>query len=214
MKLAKRQRQAGFTIIELMIATTVLSVMLVLVTFMMINIGKLYYKGMSQAKAQQTARSIVSDVASHLELNDQDPTTATGTSGEASAAGLTFQAYCIGETRYTYVLDRQIGTDPTQIRHVLWRDKTPDDGCSHAFPDLALATPSPGGTELMTDRGRLAAFSVGLSSPHEIQILVALGEDGLFIDTGINTLCSNQAGNEFCATSRLTTSVTKRLSGS
>lgn len=217
-----RRREDGFTIIELMIATTVLSVILVMVTFMMISIGKLYYKGISQAKAQQTARNIVEDVSNHLELNDSPPTeSATAdniTFTDASGGSHTIAAYCIGEVRYSYILGRQIGGDAaTQISHVLWRDRTPAAGCVPA--DLRSNDPSGGdasnpGTELMTDRGRLAALTIDTSnSPYEIEILVALGENDLFDGSGINTLCRNQTGSEFCATSQLRTSVTKRLPG-
>lgn len=212
-----RRKQQGFTIIELMIATTVLSVILVMVTFVMISIGKLYYKGISQAKAQQTARSIVEDVSDRLELNDKNPYDPPPTHPPTDAT-LTFQAYCVGETRYSYILNRQIGSDAaTQIRHVLWRDKTPASGCVPA--DLTLANPTSdpsdtSGTELMTDRGQLAAFSVSGTSPYQIEVLVALGEDDTLDKAGSNTQCKNQANNEFCATSRLITSVTKRLPGS
>ena len=50
--------QKGFTVLELMIATTVFSVMLLLTTTGMIQIGKVYYKGLVTAKTQDTVRSI------------------------------------------------------------------------------------------------------------------------------------------------------------
>ena len=55
-------KQAGFTIVELMIATAILSTILLLVTTMMINIGNLYYKGVNQARVQDGVRTLADDV--------------------------------------------------------------------------------------------------------------------------------------------------------
>ncbi len=61
-----KANQQAFTIIELMIATTVVSVILLMVSIIMINIGGLYYKGFSQARTQDNLRSISDEVARQL----------------------------------------------------------------------------------------------------------------------------------------------------
>ncbi len=69
-----RHLQKGFTIIELMIATAVLSTILVMVTVVMVNIGSLYYKGINQARVQDDVRSIADEIIKNIQLNDQPPT--------------------------------------------------------------------------------------------------------------------------------------------
>jgi prepilin-type N-terminal cleavage/methylation domain-containing protein len=67
--------EQGFTIVELMIATTVLSTLLVVVAIVMISIGKLYYKGLNQARLQDNTRNAVTAIAKQLQLNTGDPAT-------------------------------------------------------------------------------------------------------------------------------------------
>ena len=59
----------GFTIVELMIATTVLSVILLLASVVIIGIGNLFYKGVAQSQTQGDVRTIIDDVSQHLKLD-------------------------------------------------------------------------------------------------------------------------------------------------
>lgn len=175
-----RKSQAGFTIIELMIATAVLSTILVLVTAMMIKVGNLYYKGISQARTQDNARAITDELAQHLRLSN----------GSTSAGGPNYGAFCIGDTRYTYVLYRKVSASlPTQ--HVLWRDTNPTPNlCSAPLPNMNNSTPSPGGTELIAPNSRLTAFNISGSSPYNISVGVAYGDDDLLCDSAIAGDCN------------------------
>jgi prepilin-type N-terminal cleavage/methylation domain-containing protein len=228
-----RTGEGGFTIIELMIATSVLSVMLVMVTVMMINIGNLYYKGISQSRIQDNVRNITDEVSKHLELGDHFFLRTSGSQA----------AYCIGSDRYTFVLYKQIGDNPASpdfhSRHVLWRDANPTPGsCPAALPNLAAATPSAGGTELITPHSRLLEFSITGTSPYNVRISEAYGDNDLLCDTGTandcttdatlssvveklaagtmpgpsgNVRCRGDRGDQFCATANLSTTVVKRL---
>ena len=233
----------GFTIVELMIATAVLSTILVLVTIIMISIGHLYYKGVSQARVQDDVRTIADELSQYLQLSNS-------TSIPVSQAGE--QAYCIGSERFTYVLYKQIGTKPGQTPHVLWRDTDPSPGSCPTggplgsptgLPNLSAATPSTGGVELIAPNSRLTDFTVTaisatLPSPYSISVAVAYGDDDLVCDSGYHAPndCSQQGltvhmtnivnhitapsgpiqckgftGDQFCATSSLTTTVAQRL---
>ncbi|HVV66696.1 MAG TPA: prepilin-type N-terminal cleavage/methylation domain-containing protein [Candidatus Saccharimonadales bacterium] len=198
--------QDGFTIIELMIATSVLSLMLVMVTVMMINIGNLYYKGISQARIQDNVRSLTDEIASHLELGDNFFHVTSGSE----------QAYCIGSVRYTYILGAQIGTQAGQSPHVLWRDANPTPGScpSAGLPNLGAATPSANGTELIAPHSRLTNFSItdtAGSSPYTIAVGEAYGDTDLLTGTTGSPHCKGSEGDQFCATANLTTTVVRRL---
>lgn len=201
--------EQGFTIVELMIATTVLSVILLLVTVMMTNIGNLYYKGVNQSRLQDDVRNVTSEISQHLELNDQAVTSASHTYGT-----VTMQAYCIGDTRYSYILNKQIGTGSTQIEHVLWRDVY-DTGCMPI--DLSNAQPESGpnagtnGTELIAPNSLLTAFSISATSPYTITLGMAYGTTSLLNLNGSNTTCKEGSGDDFCATASLTTTVVQRI---
>lgn len=226
----RRQSEQGFTIVELMIATAVLATLLVVVAVVMIGIGRLYYKGVTQMRVQNTARTVVDQITQQLQLvDDQAPVRPLVSNEETVATNFTISAFCVGKTRYSYILNRQIGTASNQIKHVLWRDKTPAGGCVPA--KLTEDNPSDpsnpvtDGVELMGPKSRLTAFSISLTSPYTIAVGIAYGDDDVVnlkgpntngttypLDlSGLQSNCKNEGG-EFCATASLQTTVVKRLS--
>jgi prepilin-type N-terminal cleavage/methylation domain-containing protein len=213
-----RLNQKAFTIIELMIATSVLSTILLLVTVMMINIGNLYYKGINQARVQDDVRSISDELGQHLQLSDQGPKqAATPMNVTISGHPYTINAYCIDNTRYSYVINVQVGNSPSasnpQIPHVLWRDPTPSTGCM-APANLNSAGLS-GGTELIAPNSRLTDFTISpLTSPYGVSVGVAYGSDDLLNLHGITTTCKGAVGDQFCSTATLTTIVVQRITPS
>lgn len=208
-----------------MIATSVLSTMLLLATIIMISIGNLYYKGINQARVQDDTHSIADEVAQHLQLSG------TAVPVHVVSANGQVQAYCIGDTRYVYTIGVQIGTGndtngTARSQHVLWRDKVPSTGCttpSNTFLNsVLLALFDPSGTELMTPNSRLTSFCItGLgaptpctpsASPFNLSVGVAYGDIDLLTNpSSINATCNGSVGDQFCSTASLTTTVAQRL---
>lgn len=230
MKTIKKLKSSdGFTIIELLIATAVLSTILVMITIIMINIGHLYYKGLNQARVQDNTRAVADDIAQHLKLGDNFFHVGSGAKG----------AYCLGSTRYTYVLYRQISDSPdaTQTRHALWRDANPATGsCPSTLLDMSVNNPSAGGAELITPNARLTAFLITGTSTYTITVKEAYGDNDLICDIGLvgdctfdgvsphmvavvsggtppagDIRCKGKRGDQFCATAGLTTTMVRRL---
>lgn len=65
-----KANQKGFTIIELIIATTVFSVVLLLCTFGLMQIGNVYYRGITSTRTQNVTRNIIDMVSQDIELSD------------------------------------------------------------------------------------------------------------------------------------------------
>ena len=211
MGLSINKNQKGFTIIEMLIATAVLSTILVLITVMMVNIGSLYYKGINQSKIQGATRSVTDEVSQQLQALDTTYRTAT----PLTAGGRTYQAYCIGTTRYVYVLDVGIGS--TQ-QHVLWRDDNGGGACTAI--NLNVATPSAGGVELMPPSSRLTVFSITSATPGVSPYAITVGtaytsegkDDSLTgVGLGVDTKCKGDRDRQYCSTAYLKTFVAKRL---
>lgn len=214
-----RRRQEGFTIIELMIATTVLSTMLLLVTAVMISIGNLYSKGVHQSQVQGSVRNIANDLSQHLQLTDQSPTASSASLG----GGITAKSLCLGSVRYTYVVGVKPGEAGNGIKHVMWRNDTSTGDCTPA--DLKLDRPSADGVELVPGNSRLTYLCVtgaadppcvSTESPYRIEVGVAYGDlDLLKLNTTgpLATTCRGAAGGQFCATAGLTTTAVKRIKG-
>ncbi len=233
--------QKGFTILELMIATMVFSVILLGATTALIQIGKLYYKGIISSRTQETARGIVDQLGQQLQFSagvptkfDPQPYTTPAPNGIQGTATLKYGAICVGGKRYSYVLnvqvhsggtarDNQYSFDSTQnqLNHVLWRDDLP--ATSPCEPvNLSLATPSSnGGEELLGENMRLSAFDVNCDTSNVcvLNVGVIYGDNDLLTPTpggadpssSIPDRCLGTAGSQWCATTHLTTSVLQRI---
>lgn len=222
MKVSEKNNQRGFTIVELLIATAVLSTLLVVVSIMMANIGKLYNKGINQAKMQDNVRSVVDEISDRLQLSNTD----VGTASDGAT-----KAYCIGTTRYTYVLGQQLTDDPASFyKHVLWRDTVPTGACGKvdgtATANLNNPDPSSGrggnnGSELITTKSRLSKFSISPTiSPYGVTMRLVYGDDDQLDNLAVvgsnpndpDAICISQSGSQFCATAALSVTVVQRTS--
>lgn len=211
----RKDQERGFTIVELLIATAVLSTLLVVVSVMMANIGRLYYKGINQAKMQENVRSVVDEISDRLQLNNSS----VGRYNTVDPV----KAYCIGTTRYTYILGQQLSSTH---KHVLWRDTIGAGTCTKAdlnADNPSITTGGSNGSELITTRSRLSQFSIiPTDSPYVVTMKLVYGDDDQLADpnndgipfTGPDVSCLSQSGNQFCATAALTTTVVQRTTGS
>ena len=195
----------GFTIIELMIATLVFSVILLAVTVGIIQITRVYYKGINEANTQDTARNVMDTISQAIQFSGSD-VYAT----QASAPGAS-TSFCVGNQQFSYKLGYQlVGGSPgtNQTTKALWQSTT--SGCT-GNPAAAAS-----GLELLGDKMRLANLTVsevnGDPNIWKISVRVVFGDDDLLNNpTGTNASCKGNAGQQFCSVSELTTTVVKRV---
>lgn len=234
LKNKKLAKQKGFTIIELMISTIIFSLILLAASAAIVEVGKKYYRGITNARTQAVARSITEEIAQALQYTSQPvkipnyPSGATvyGPQVDVDATeGDTF-FFCIGSKRYTFAVDRRLTESPAadskEKRHVFWVDE-PDDGCAYAVTptaaDLTLENPSGttavNGRELLDINMRITKLTIqpranGLWS---IVVSVASGVDDLLAlnDAGQIVCEGSTFGTEFCAVSEISLNVSKRI---
>ncbi len=88
--------ESGFTVIELLIASAVFSVVLLVALTGFLQIGRIFYKGVSDTQTQTVTRQVVTDVSSSL----------ANTSTDYAITGInTYGGYrymCVGIIRYTW----------------------------------------------------------------------------------------------------------------
>src|SRR6266702_6725818 len=99
----KHKAQAGFTVIELLIATAIFSLVLLLITVGIMQITRVYYKGITETNTQNTARAIVDDIAQAIQFGG--PANIQKTVGTTPG---TSYAFCIGNQLYSYILGYQV----------------------------------------------------------------------------------------------------------
>ena len=205
---------AGFTIIELMIATLVFSVVLLIVTTGVISLTNQYYKGITSSNTQSVARAVMDTIAQDIQFSDSLSVTKTPTGSPAPASGY----FCVGSHKYTYLLHQQLAKDPSSRTSV----QTDKSLIQSSFSGNCAASgvssfPASGVSqrELLTPGMRLANLVVqqgATSNSWKITVRIISGEDDLLTNLASPTaVCNSGAGSQFCAVSELTTTVESRL---
>jgi prepilin-type N-terminal cleavage/methylation domain-containing protein len=193
-------KQKGFTTVELMIAISVFSVIILMTTVVITGIGNTFNRGINQARTQNSVRMIADSVAQQLKNNSQFFTGSTDS----------VKAYCIGNVKYSYITDHLIGdtVDRSTVKNILWRTNNASADCT---PEGILASDGAStGEELVPRNTRLNEFSV--TTPCDsgciIKVNETFGTDD-YVDTE-NGNCLQDAG-PYCTKASIETFVTKRL---
>jgi len=232
MKQHKTLSQRGFTLIELMIATTVFSVILLAAATTLIQIGRLYYKAIIISKTQNVTRTVTDDLSRSIQFSSGNLQRANSTDvGQPLPDEPIIRAICFGNTRYTYVEKAQVADaaadgsyDPAtgKIRHVLWKDTIFSEQCGNELPNLLISNPNAGslanrnGRELLDNNMRLQRFSVdaltGGADIFDVNVKVVYYADSdLLNNFNDPTACKGSVvGGQWCAISDLSSVVYSR----
>lgn len=190
----------GFTIIELLIATAVFSTVLLLCTTAMIQIGRVYFKGVTTTQTQEVVRAVIDDISRNIQFNGG---AVIGTTSGSP------QRFCVGNKRYSYVLGSKL--DAAVQPHVLVVDNSAT--CASDAPQNlgAAGSLSPTSRELLSPNMRLHNLSVvdGGNGLYGVSVHIIYGDADLF--DPITGQCTGGAGGQFCAVSALSTVVKKRV---
>ena len=201
--------QKGFTITELMIATSVFSIILLVGSAAFVTMGRSYYKGITVSQTQQVARQIINNVSANIRLGSSV--------SSLNTASQSRYFYCVGGKRYTFQLYKMLDTSSknTTNNFGLLVDEPSGDGCGNPYdaPVMALSNP----TELLANNMRLLAFSitpVGTGSAYTVSVTVAFGQDSVLTDPNSASAECTGLGNQtqFCAVTRLSTVVYQGVS--
>lgn len=219
-----KRNQLGFTIVELLIATTVFSVVMVLCLAAFLRVGQLYYKGLFLARTQEATRNISDDITNQLRLNGG------GTDLVRVPATNVFYM-CAGSKRYSFMSNNVVNTQTeSDSNYGLVRDNLPSLGCVSPIASNFDNTK----TELLNDKMRIVATgtltnqtdlytdckTVSTRRICNVHVHVDFGDNDLLVNpannasftTAINVVSSGNcsgplAGSQFCATTDLDTTI-------
>jgi prepilin-type N-terminal cleavage/methylation domain-containing protein len=211
MKRLHRQEK-GFTIVELLIATMVFSVILLLATMAILQITRVYFKGITESNTQNTARSAIDTISQAIQFSGGPVTNTQGGATPSSP-----KAFCVGDTRFTYDTGWQLedGT-PDNTKHQALHTLVMDTfaNCNQSTPQ-ALDQQAVSGRELLSPHMRLANVQVSNvgANLYKVTVRVVYGDDDLLNNpTGTDAACKGiSAGTQFCSVSELSTVVVKRV---
>jgi prepilin-type N-terminal cleavage/methylation domain-containing protein len=214
----------GFTIVELLIATAVFAVVLLVAQASFVQIGHLFYRGVSINQTQDAADHIFQDINGNFQ-------TAPNVGGSVNSSAGGYDYYCIGNTRYTYRINNEVDTSAATADHSpsgnygILKDILPGAGAQCATPcNDTSAVPCPSGTvrlnspaELLGNKMRIEKFNVTQSTPtsslYNVSIVLAYGDDNTLTyhtpGDYSTVACQGDAHNDFCAVSSVNTAVYK-----
>lgn len=217
----------GFTLLELMIATVVFSTILLASATVLIQLGRMYYKGIIINRTQETTRNTADEISQQLQF---------GTSGVVEGSKmygtLSVQSFCMGSQRYSYVINAKVSSGASAqdqapatipenaLQHALWRD-TIDPTTATMCEPLNLSQPNPGGTDGQELLGQNMRLSSNFRAPScnegtnicTFTVAVLYGDNDLLSPPNSEqpVSCGNSVGSQWCASSTISTQVFKRL---
>lgn len=119
------KNKKGFTVIELLIATAVFSVVLLVFVAAFLRVSELFYKGINLSNTQETARNAVQNIANDIQFYGNPP------------SNFPAQSYfCIGNHRYTYKLGTPYSPGSSTDIGLM---KETVSACSAGAPNIATA---------------------------------------------------------------------------
>ncbi len=219
-------KHKGFTLVELMIASTVFAMLLLIATTALIQIGRVYYKGIISSQTQESARSIIDEITRSIQFNGGSvkPVMAMGPSPS--------NYFCIDDQRYSFVLGRKLlnsGVSVTDIANETQRALVIDsDSVCSTGQDLdSPSTLTVGSKEMLVPNMRLAKLTIcypGMipdavfcptppatgTNLYHVTIRVVYGPTNALTPTKDECL-SVPRDSQFCAVSELSTTVRKRV---
>lgn len=218
---------AGFTILELMVASTVFAVIMLVVAFGVISFTNSYSNGIISSVVQSSARSIMAQISDTIEFSEGSPIIISAGSDSNNQNEL-----CVdGSTMYIWVLGQEVTDNSTNISQhqayqALLDSNYPCDSIltSNFSTWINAQNPNNGNAfvrELLGQHMRLNTLSLTTSGDnlYTIHIRVIYGDDDLLTPSVSNNTnwetttesCAPGAGSQFCAVSDLTTTVEQRL---
>lgn len=217
------KKQSGFTVVELMIATTVFSIILVVCTAAIIQISRLYYKSITASRTQEAARSIIEEISQGIQftagpiiestvyvdpavytlLPDKTGYAPTPTSPPAPP-GLTGQgSFCLDRATYKFVLGRRVVETVTdaslQIKDAFVFN--PTTVCEEIT--IPIGPPSADGRQLVPENMRLTNLGIKKvnNNLYSVTVRLVYGEDDLLCseinDPGSCTRSDTMSVNHF-----------------
>ena len=108
--MSSKHQQAGFTLVELMVATVMFAVVLIIILASFLQVGRMYYKGISYSNTQEAARRVSGDLSNDVRFNSSNNYQYVGAivGGHQQVAGTNTYYFCVGQHRYVYTLFEKV----------------------------------------------------------------------------------------------------------
>ncbi len=215
---AQVQRNAsGFTILELMVATTIFAVILLVLTAGVLSFTRDYFASVTRTKTQTVARAVVDDITRAIQFSGVEPVLDRDANGN-------IKAICIGNVAYYSATGTELSKINNAAKHqnvygLVKRLSTSAISCTPPTPNIAgFAFNAATDQEMLARNIRVSDLDIHSIGQGEyvIRLRLAYGDDDLFGITGApaswaDIRCNPNAGSQYCAVSDLTTTAQRRI---
>ena len=189
--------EKGFTVIELMIATLIFSVILVAITAGVMNFTKAYYRSTFDSMTQNSVRNITEAVTKAVQFG-KAPIVIPAAPGS--------NYFCAGGYMFVYTTNKSEMYTSGSTTTGFYMKPNLDAGCTY--------TPIAAGekvTQFLTDRMSVQYVKFEQTSQGaNITVKIAYGDPTWLTTLGQNAQCTPGNGSQFCSVSAMTASATQR----
>ena len=229
MKKIQNFNPKGFTIIELLVATSIFSAILLVLTQVVIRLSGMYYHGVIQNQTLNVAKNITNNIVQQIQFTGGDiviknnPLFWNKMSITDTTTLKKYETYlCIGNNQYVYQLGG-INDGSTSNGSLILSYNTQCSGIGPSFEynnswDLRNSDTISSSyyVSLVPNHMRLVKFDIAyqFGNLYKVDIKVAYGTDASPADTGIgfNTNSGDcNPNSSYCATTELVTYVEKTV---
>lgn len=179
------KRSDGFTIVELMIASAVFSVIILAITAALTTMSRAYQRSIYTSNTQAAASSMADVIAQSVRSSTGEINPPTGDAVNGTGA------YCIGSQQILYTLGRRVGdtVSTTSSRYAVVA--RPNNGCG--ITDIHTNSPVLTGHKELLGRGmRLSNLTIVKptgSTYYQINLRVVYGDDDLLCRESMPSTC-------------------------
>ncbi|MEX0881445.1 MAG: prepilin-type N-terminal cleavage/methylation domain-containing protein [Candidatus Saccharimonadales bacterium] len=195
----------AFTVIELMVATSVFSILLLLSLAGFLQIGQLFHKGVNITRTSDTAKQVINSIKNDISYDAGTSTIAVQNSTIfVSGVGTVTRSYfCAGQNRYIYIRGSELDEDNKDVgspsgwyRFGLLKEPYTSANCSNPNSVPINANTA---TELLGDKMRLSNLTIQpvLGSLYTLRVYIAYGDDEVLTSPANATNARCQSGSNF-----------------
>ncbi len=189
------KKQAGFTVVEFLIAISIFSTIMILAITVIMSISKLYQKASYTSQLNSTSRNLHQELAVNLTYHSQYVVLEAGDK----------QGFCVGNDVYYY----ELSSDSNIYEGLYKAQKTSTDPCTQAVVSTILAN----GVNLLPKNGFVTKLSIITdTSMRRIETSFRVGTADMFEGDNVGNNCrSTLRGGDFCSVVDYNSNVRSRL---
>lgn len=193
------RKDSGFTILELMIAISVFSVAIILVTTGVILVGRYYQQGATKSKLLATTREIHSQFTQNVQLS---ASSSVYIGGIVTWNSTDYYYNCIGNTRYLLSAQGDFMTEDITGKSCTSEETV--ENPIHPLPKDARAVRGSDGTE---------AFAItNKHGLYQLETRFVIGSQDMFVDDDYKNVCQNNVlGSAFCSVVSLNSEAARKV---